>query len=203
MTNNKLELERLDIGKIKVEDEMFNINNEFIVKPFILTTLAQKQCIIAYAIAKKLGLTSEQIKYGIENYKVVENRIQKETAFGKKIIFDGDVTTYERMQELSDNMYKNKFLVLRKVGSAENTLRIANIDDHFKKYKKVYIFDDVEYLDELKNAPNVEIVKDNSFLKDIKGTVIYHYSGYFRVWDKFDENNLNIYDRDIYPILKE
>ena len=128
---------------------------------------------------------------------------QKETAFGKKIIFDGDVTTYERMQELSDNMYKNKFLVLRKVGSAENTLRIANIDDHFKKYKKVYIFDDVEYLDELKNAPNVEIVKDNSFLKDIKGTVIYHYSGYFRVWDKFDENNLNIYDRDIYPILKE
>ena len=203
LTNNKLELERLDIGKIKVEGEMFNINNEFIVKPFILTTLAQKQCIIAYAIAKKLGLTSEQIKYGIENYKVVENRIQKETAFGKKIFFDGDVTTYERMQELSDNMYKNKFLVLRKVGSAENTLRIANIDDHFKKYKKVYIFDDVEYLDELKNAPNVEIVKDNSFLKDIKGTVIYHYSGYFRVWDKFDENNLNIYDRDIYPILKE
>ena len=200
VTNPKLQLERIDINRISVENLMFNIDSKFTINPFILTPLAQKQCLVSYLIGKQLGLTDNQIKQSMENYEVVENRIKIEKAFGKKIIFDGDITTFERFKELSDNMYKNSVLVLRKVGSAENTLRIAKIKELFHKYKKVYIFDDVEYLEKLKNKPNVEIVHDHSFMKDIENTIIYHYSGYYRVWDKFDMENLKIYDKEKYPI---
>ncbi len=165
--------------------------------------MAKKQYAVAYKVGKELGLTDEEIKRGMEDYIPVENRVQKEIAFNKSILFDGDVTTYERIKELSDNMYENKYLVLRKVGSAENTLRIANIKDFFPKYKKVFIFKDVEYLDELKEECNVEIVTNHDFMKELKGCIIYHYSGYFRVWDKYDENNLHIYDKVKYPIIKE
>ena len=93
--------------------------------------------------------------------------------------------------------------MLRKVGSAENTFRIKNIVDFFNKFEKVFIFSDINYLDELKNEKNVVIVDNNDFIKKLDGEIIYHYSGYYRVWDKFDEKNLNIYDREKYIIIKE
>lgn len=200
--NQDLNLERIDMKKTTVEAEEFNIEGEITVDPFMLSTLSKKQFTTAYKIGKYLGLTNEQIKTGMDTYQPVENRLQTEYAFGKRIIFDGDITTFERMKELSDNMYENKYLVLRKVGSAENTFRIADIKQHFNKYKKVYIFDDVEYLEELKDEPNVEIVHDHTFMNDLEGTIIYHYSGYYRVWDKYEENNLNEYDTEKYPIMK-
>lgn len=200
--NQDLDLERIDMSETKVEDEKFNIEGEITVDPFMLSTLSKKQFTTAYKIGKQLGLTNDQIKTGMDTYQPVENRLQTENAFGKRIIFDGDITTFERMKELSDNMYENKYLVLRKVGSAENTFRIADIKQHFNKYKKVFIFDDVEYLEELKDEPNVVIVHDHSFMDEIEGTIIYHYSGYYRVWDKYEEENLNEYDTEKYPIMK-
>ena len=191
-----------NMSKIKIENQKFNINDEIIVNPFILSNLSKRQYIISYMIGKELGLTAEEIKKGMETYKPVENRLHIESAFGKKIILDGDITTYERMKELSDNMYKDKYLVLRKVGSAENTFRISDIKRHFSKYKKVFIFNDIDYFDELKDGENVQIVYDHSFMVDLDGTIIYHYSGYYRVWDTFDQNNLNEYDKVKYPILK-
>lgn len=107
------------------------------------------------------------------------------------------------MKELSDLEYETSYLVIRKVGSNENTLRISNITDFFNKFKRVFIFDDIEYLDEFKNHENVTIVSNHDFMNDLDGKIIYHYSGYYRVWDSFDENNLNIYDREKYPIIKE
>ena len=200
--NSNLNLERIDLSKTTVEDEKFNIEGEIVVDPFMLSTLSEKQFTTAYKIGKYLGLNNEEIKAGMDNYQPVENRLQTEYAFGKRIIFDGDITTYERIKELSDNMYENKYLILRKVGSAENTFRIADIKEHFCKYKKVFIFSDVEYLEELKDEPNVEIVHDHSFMDELEGTIIYHYSGYYRVWDTYDENNLNEYDTEKYPIMK-
>ncbi len=202
LENKNLDLEKIDLSKIKVENNKFVIDN-IIINPFILSSLAQKQYAVAYYIGKYLGLTNDEIEIGINSFSQVENRVNKQIAFGKEIIFDGDITTYERIKELSDNMYDNKYLVLRKVGSAENTLRIANIKDFFSKYKNVYIFDDVEYLEELKNEPNVIIVNNHDFMKQLNGIIIYHYSGYFRVWNEYNENNLKIYDREKYPIIKE
>ena len=202
LKNDFLDLERIDSFKMVIDGTKFRID-DILFSPFILSVLAQKQYIIAYYIGKYLGLSNKEIEMGMKQYSQVENRVNKEMAFGKQIIFDGDITTYERMKELSDNMYDKKYLVLRKVGSAENTLRIASIKDFFCKYENVYIFDDVEYLKELRNYPNVIIVNSHEFMKELDGVIIYHYSGYFRVWDIYDENNLNIYDTTKYPILKE
>lgn len=198
----ELELEQIDLDRITIEDDSFVFDESLKVKPFMLSKLSKVQYGMAYKIAKTLGLTPNEIKTGMGSYEPVENRLQTETAFGKKIIFDGDITTYERMKELSDNMYENQYLVLRKVGSAENTFRIKDIKDHFKKFKKVFIFDDVEYLDELKDEENVEIVSNHDFMKELDGIIIYHYSGFYRSFNCFNEENISTYDTEKYKIIK-
>ncbi len=202
LKNPNLTLRNLDLNEVSIDKENFVFGDNLVVKPFILSKLSKVQYQMAYKIAQTLELSLEEIKKGMDLYIPVENRLQTEHAFGKEIIFDGDVTTYERMQELSDTMYETKYLVLRKVGSAENTYRIKNIKDHFKKFKKVFIFNDIEYLDELKDGDNVEIVSNHDFMKDLNGTIIYHYSGFFRSFDTFSEKNITIYDYEKYKIIK-
>lgn len=199
---NLKHLSRLDPEETKVVNDLLLINNEITVKPFILSSLSKIQYIFAYKIGNYLNLNSKQIENGLNNYIPVENRLKKEKAFGHDIIFDGDITTYERTKELSDVQYHNVYFVIRKVGSNENTFRIDQIGEYFYKFTKVYIFEDIEYLNELKQYPNVVIVKNHDFLKELDGTVIYHYSGYYRVWNHFLENNLEIYDKEVYPIKR-
>ena len=135
-------------------------------------------------------------------YEPVENRLNTKKAFGKEIIFDGDITTYERMKELASSLYDKTYLVMRKVGSAENTYRIADIIKHFDAFEKVYIFDDIEYLEELKYHPKVTVVNNHDFMKELDGKIIYHYSGFYRTWLEYDENNLKIYDKEKYKIKR-
>lgn len=201
--NTKLNhLEHVNMDLTRVEDEQFVINDEIKVKPFMLSKLSKVQYTIAYKIAKILGLTKEEIIEGMNNYQPVENRLQVKQAFGKDIIFDGDITTYERMKELADNQYDKPYLVIRKVGSAENTDRIDQIIEHFDRFEKVFIFSDIAYLDELKNHPKVEIVDNHDFMNNLDGKIIYHYSGYYRVWDTFNEENLHTHDNEKYHIMK-
>lgn len=201
--NTKLQhLEHVNMDLTQVEDEQFIINDEVKVKPFMLSKLSKVQYTIAYKIAKLLGMTKEEIIEGMNNYQPVENRLQVKQAFGKEIIFDGDITTYERMKELADNQYEKSYLVIRKAGSNENTDRIDRVIEHFDKFEKVFLFSDNDYFDVLKNHPKVVIVDNHDFMNDLEGKIIYHYSGYYRVWDDFNEENLNTYDREKYPIMR-
>lgn len=202
LENKRLSIFPISNDSVKVEDDLFVFQNNVMAEPFIQSDLAKTQYQAANYIGVCFGLTKDQIERGMENYTGVENRLKTENAFGRKVIFDGDITTYERIGELANTSYKNKSLVLRKVGSAENVFRIADIKDHFSKFDKVYIFSDIEYLDELRYCPNVVVVDNHDFLEDIKGKVIYHYSGYYRVWEKFEDVNLKTYDRVRYPIMK-
>ena len=97
LNNSNLQLERIDLDKITIENDCFNIDNQIVIEPFMLSSLSKKQYAVAYEIGKELGLTNVEIKKGMEEYIPVENRVQKEIAFGKTILFDGDVTTYERI----------------------------------------------------------------------------------------------------------
>lgn len=186
------------------KDGEFIMNDEVIkTKPFILSKLSKVQYKTAESVGIMAGLTKKEIEHGLNSYEPVENRLKKETAFGKSIIFDGDITTYERMKELSDLEYPKSYLIIRKVGSNENIKRISNITDFFNKFSRVFIFDDIEYLEEFKNHENVTVVNNHDFMRELDGEIVYHYSGYYRVWNEFDENNLNTYDREKYPIIKE
>ena len=46
-----------------------------------------------------------------------------ESADGKKIVFDGDITTHERLKQLANHNYAHSNLIIRKFGSAENNKR--------------------------------------------------------------------------------
>lgn len=200
--NPNLTLKKLNISDVQTDNNEYIINN-IRVTPFINSELSKKQYLVAYKIAKQLGIKDENIIEGMNNYKPVENRLQQMKLKSKTIIFDGDVTTYERINELSNIYDENKYLVLRKVGSKENTFRIAEIKEHFNKFKKVFVFDDIEYLSDFIDESNVIIVNNNNFINNLEGTIVYHYSGYYRVWKTYEEVNLDIYDKEKYPILKK
>ncbi len=202
-TNNNLKLEFINIDDVIVKNEEMNINNEIIVKPFFLSNLSKLQFLIAYNIAKELNISNELIKKGMDTYVPVENRIQKKTAFNKEIIFDGDITTPDRLKEIAYNNYEKKYLIIRKVGCSEEYMDQNKIKPVFNFFDKVYIFEDTDYFDNLDKEKNVVIVHNHDFMKDLTGTIIYHYSGYYRVWKEYDEKNLNIYDNIVYPVLKE
>lgn len=176
------QLVKLDISKVKIHNRRFNINDSIEVTPFILSNLSKIQYLIAYQIGKTLEIEDKDIENSMNAYEPVENRLNTKKAFGKEIIFDGDITTYERMKELASSLYDKTYLVMRKVGSAENTYRIADIIKHFDAFEKVYIFDDIEYLEELKYHPKVTVVNNHDFMKELDGKIIYHYSGFYRTW---------------------
>lgn len=196
-------LEKLNLSRIHVKNRKFLLDDSIEVTPFILSNLSKIQYLIAYRIGEIFGIEQDKIINSMNNYQPVENRLNTKQAFGKEIIFDGDITTYERMKELANSLYDKTYLVLRKVGSSENTYRIADIIDHFDAFEKVYIFDDVEYLNELKDHPKVEVVNNHNFLSNLDGKIIYHYSGFYRSFPVFDENKLNVYDREKYIIKRK
>jgi len=78
-------------------DEYFIIKGNKI-KPFINTKLTYIQYLITYKIAELLNVEESDILEGLNTYTPVENRIGKKVAFNKKIIFDGDITGYERLK---------------------------------------------------------------------------------------------------------
>lgn len=202
-TNNNLKLEFINIDEVMVKNEEMIINKEISVKPFFLSNLSKLQFLIAYNIAKELKLSNEMIKKGMDTYIPVENRIQKKRAFNKEIIFDGDITTPDRLKEMAYNNYEKKYLIIRKVGCSEEYMDQNKIKKVFNYFDKVFIFKDTDYFENLDIEKNVIVVHNHDFINDLDGTIIYHYSGYYRVWKEYDEKNLNIYDNKVYPVLKE
>lgn len=194
---------RIHPQEIKIMDNKLVLDKELAIKPFILSQLSVTQYLMTYTVASLLGLTIEEIKDAMLNYKPVEHRLNEQILKGKKIILDGDITTYERMKALSDLKDDNTYLVIRKAGSGEDICRVNLIVDFFNRFKKVFIFNDIDYFEEFSQHPNVVVVDSNDFISELDGTIIYHYSGYYRVWDEYNEENLDIYDREKYPIIKD
>ncbi len=185
---------------VSYKDDGFMIEGHYI-KPYLLTDLSLLQYALAYKVGKYLGVNKKNIVEALNSYVPVENRINKVNIFGKQVFFDGDVTTYERLKQLSKNKYKKKILVIRKFGSAENTDRFEKVPELFPNFDKVYLFDDIEYLKILKDYKNVVVVKNHNFMNNYKGIIFYHYSGYFRDYDKVEEENLLSLENDTYRII--
>lgn len=187
-------------SKIDYKNDGFIIHNNFI-KPYLLTELSVLQYSLAYEVGIQTFVDEESIIEALTEYIPVENRVIKGTIFGKEVFFDGDVTTYERMKQLSKNKYSDSILVIRKFGSAENIDRFEQVLEYFDKFKKVYVFEDIEYLSLLKTHNNVVVVNNHNFLTDYEGVIFYHYSGYFRDYDLIDDKNLLDIANDSYKII--
>ena len=178
----------------------FIIDNNYI-KPYLLTELSYIQYSLAYEIGKYLKINEKDIINSLNNYIPVENRITKTKIFNKEIFFDGDITTYERLKQLSKNKYSKKILIIRKFGSAENTDRFEKVPELFQNFDKIYLFSDIEYLSILKDYNNVIIVNNHDFINNYDGTIFYHYSGYFRDYKEIKEDNLLSLKNDTYKII--
>ena len=167
-----------------------------------LTELSIIQVLLAYHIGKACFVPVDQIIDAILKYEPVENRLGRKKAFGKVIIFDGDITTNERMRHLANHFYPTCYLVIRKFGSMENNKRFEYILDYFDRFTKVFVFFDVEYLNMLKKHFNVVVVNNHDFMKELDGEIIYHYSGYYRSFQEYNEENLIELENERYKIMK-
>ena len=188
------------VDNVTIEEDGFKIDGNF-VKPYLLTELSMLQYALAYRVGKYVGVETQDIIDALNSYVPVENRITKCNIFGKEVFFDGDVTTYERMKQLSKNKYDKSILVIRKFGSAENVDRFEKVVEYFDKFDTVYLFDDIEYLELLKNESNVKIVNNHDFLSNYDGIIFYHYSGYFRDYEEVKDENLFDIKNDGYKII--
>ncbi|MBE6148359.1 MAG: hypothetical protein E7167_02555 [Firmicutes bacterium] len=191
----------------KIATEYQVANNKLIVDNqeinlFFSSTLSIVQSMLAYKIGKLLGINVESIVEAINNYSPVENRIQIKEVFGKKVVFDGDITTHERIKQLANHNYDESYLVIRKFGSAENNKRFEHVLESLDKFTKVFVFNDIEYLRMLKSHPKVQVVNNHDFMKELNGQIIYHYSGYYRSFNEYNENNLVELENEIYKIMK-
>ncbi|MDE5540024.1 MAG: hypothetical protein K2J20_06015, partial [Bacilli bacterium] len=185
----------------EVNDDRLIFDNQEI-KLFYASELTMVQMILAYKIGVLAEVPKHSIVEALNNYQPVENRIQKKMAFGKEIIFDGDVTTNERIRQLANNNYEKCYLVIRKFGSMENNKRFEKVLDYLERFTKVFIFQDIEYKEMLKKHPKVEVVKNHNFINTLDGVIIYHYSGYYRSFEEYDEENLINLENEKYKIMK-
>ncbi len=182
-------LERVYPKEIKVINNKMLIKGNLIDVP-VLTELSALQYLIAYNIGKYFNIDEKDIVKSLNNFKSVENRLNRIKIFDKEVIFDGDSSFKERIHQVSNHLYKEAYLVLRKYGATYYNDDFAGIGEYFKKFNKVYLFNDIKYLNELKNYPNVEIVSNHDFLKNLKGEVFYHYHDYYYTFDKVNEKYL-------------
>ena len=111
----------------------------------------------------------------------VEHRLQRVNIFGKNVIFDGDSSFKERIHQLSLHLYDKAYFIIRHYAFADYDDDFIGIRDYFSNFDKVFLFEGIKYLDELKKAPNVEIVNNHDFMKDLDGEIFYHCNDYFYI----------------------
>jgi len=187
------------IEEFRIQDDCLLLNGRKL-KLFFNSSLTIFQILASYQVGRLCQIPESNITESISLYNPVENRLQTQIVFGKEVIFDADITTNERMKQLASNNYNPVYLIIRKFGSMENDKRFENVLDYFNSFDKVFVFSDLEYLSLLAQHSNVQVVNDHTFMNELDGTIIYHYSGYYRSYEDFDENNLHVVENDIYKV---
>lgn len=213
MKNNRLYYKGQKICKTNLQEFWPIMNNVFYekdhivinghtIKPFVLSKLSLIEYALAYKIGKYLHITDDTIIETLNNAGPVEHRLETQNIFGKQVIFDSDISTYERLKQLAENLYPKSYLVIRKFGSAEHTNRMIKVRELFEKFDQVYLFSDIAYLKYFINHANVTVVSSHNFMKEIDGVIFYHYSGYYRSFNVFKEENLNYIENERYKVLE-
>ena len=176
-------------AKIDLENSKLFLDGLMVNVP-IFTYLTLTSFLFAYEIGKTLGISTEDIVEALNSFKCVENRLQRDRIFGVEVIFDGDSSFKERIHQLSLHLYSKAYLVIRKYGTNVYIDDFAGIKEYFNKFDRVYLFDDIDYLDELRDAPNVTVVNNHDFIGNLDGAIFYHYHDYFYKYKVIKEENL-------------
>lgn len=183
------------LNKLEPSKSIINEDNKLVIDGVsinvpILTSLSVINYLLAFEIGKILNIDKGDIAKALNEFEYVENRLQRVKIFGKEVIFDGDSSFKERIHQLSLHLYKKAYLVIRKYGADYYDDDFVGVKDYFSNFDKVFLFDDIDYLEELKDEPNVEVVNNNDFLENLDGEVFYHCHDYFYTYESLDEDNL-------------
>ena len=175
---NMKKINSISPSSVKIHDNSLIINNNTINVP-ILTVQSIVCDTLAYNIGKDFHIEDEKIIKAINEFTFVEHRLQRVNIFGKNVIFDGDSSFKERIHQLSLHLYDKAYLVIRHYGNEDYDDDFIGVRDYFSNFDKVFLFDNIKYLDELKKSSNVQVVNNHDFMKDLDGEIFYHCNDYF------------------------
>jgi hypothetical protein len=154
--------------------------------PYIKTTLFYQQAVVASLLGIYTGVTPEEIKEALEEFRPAENRIGWVDLCGEKVLFDGDVTVSGRMASLSEHQYSSSILLIHSFDFGEENVELQ-VDDFaqvFLKFSKVRILDTEEnrMIILRYSWKNVTFAKKEDFLHGISRFEfkVLHFGTYFR-----------------------
>lgn len=121
-------------------------------RPYVRTRLFFYQAAAAALVARVLGVPPEAVVEALEGFVPAEQRIRWVSMAGRPVLFDGDITSIDRLLELSRHHYATSLLLVHalEVGDADLEGQTAGMPD------LLLGFDDVQFLATERNRPVAE-----------------------------------------------
>lgn len=112
-------------------------------RPYVRTHLFYYQAAGAALVAHVLGVPPESVLEALEGFVPAEERIRWVSMAGRPVLLDGEVTSSDRLLELSRHHYDNSLLLVHAldVGDADLDSQTATLSD------LLHGFDEVRFLD--------------------------------------------------------
>ncbi len=112
-------------------------------RPYVRTQLFFYQAAAAALVAHVLGVPPEVLVEALEGFVPAEERIRWVSMAGQPVLFDGEITSIDRLLELSRHHYASSLLLIHalEVGDADVEGQAAGMPDLLRG------FDDVRFLD--------------------------------------------------------
>ncbi|MGV8131099.1 MAG: Mur ligase family protein [Candidatus Pacearchaeota archaeon] len=178
------------VDKINVDKNEVLINirgSKISFKPFLLTKLTMYQVLAACCVGVITGITVSEIAKHISSLEPKENRLVRTKLKNYNILFDGERTLDERINELAENLYEDTTLIIFRFED-KYPLDLQVFPLIFSKFTRVHILDDFtnrEQLSLLAFSQNTKFVDHVDVLNNVpeNSMIFLHYSTYYR----FDE----------------
>lgn len=205
MEDNELSKIKFDNHKLIYKDYEMESNVEELydisklnskINIYLKTYISKVEYSSAYYVGIILGIPEDIVIDRLNKAIPVEYRVNKNYIFNKEIIFDGDVSGVARFSKFTNHFYNRAILIIRYLTtSGEEDEDYSKYPQYYDRFEKVYLFNDIECLDVLKNDKTI-IVSNHDFIKDIDNDVqiFYHYGSYYRKFDEFNIDNLGRVD---------
>jgi hypothetical protein len=152
-------------------------------RPYVRTRLFFYQAAAAALVARVLGVPPGAVVEGLEGFVPAEERIRWVSMGGRPVLFDGEITSIDRLLELSRHHYATSLLLVHalEVGDADLEGQTAGMPD------LLLGFDDVRVLDTEQTRPVAErqgmrLTSGREWREGIEDYdfVVLHSGGYWR-----------------------
>lgn len=159
------------------------LDRPFSFRPYVRTRLFFYQAAGAALVAHVLGVPSEAVVESLEEFVPAEERIRWVSMAGRQVLFDGEITSIDRLLELSRHHYATSLMLIHAldVGDADVEEQTAGMPD------LLLGFDDVRFLDTERNRSVAErremrLTPLSEWLEGIEeyDFVVLHSGGYWR-----------------------